>query len=403
MKKTLCIVIAIINILLAFTSVNAATITDNAKKDLFDFGIMVGDDNGDLRLNDNITRAEVIKMICVAGNIDTGLIVENAFPDVAKTHWAYKYIGAANFYGIVEGDDKGYFNPETNVTNEEVVKMIVCLLGYEEMAETKSGYPAGYTSVGTQIGLTTDLQLAINTPATRNDVAVMIHKALDIPVMQKIESDDEATLYAIMDGTHGYNRITLRSGFTKYDTSRQNISKLSKKFASQYKYKEGDTEKSFALYPDIIYTAGVDKTDDGMEYECPAIYDDLMVSDLVNNISLTSANLKYNNSTKMYSVNYALFREKILVPANVFKIFGCDVKFDESLYVAEIKDSNVTIEIMSNLIGMRKDKAEGFWIPLEVCARIINNELYVPFEAVAREFGIDVQLDMQNNMMNITK
>ena len=30
-----------------------------------------------------------------------------------------------------------------------------------------------------------------------------------------------------------------------------------KEFASQYPYKEGDVEKTFALYPDIAYTSGI--------------------------------------------------------------------------------------------------------------------------------------------------
>ncbi len=397
MKKALCLIIAVINIFLMFTSVNAS-VTDEVKKDLFELGIMVGDGKGDLRPDYNITRAEMVKMLCVASNLSMGIREENPFPDVSKAHWAYDYIGAAKLRGIINGDEKGNFNPESNVTNEEAVKMLVCLLGYEEMAETRSGFPAGYNAVGTQIGVTDGLQLNVNTAAVRGDAAVMIYNALDIPVMRKIKSDD-ADIYVVMDGTHGYERITLRGRFEGYDTSRGNISALSKKFASQYKYKEGDTEKSFALYPDIIYTSGVDKAEDGTEYECPAIYDELMAADLIDNMSVKFGGLKINTSLKSYKADYAVFREKLLVPVGLFEILGCDVHFNEETYVAEIKNENAILEIMPNLIGMRRDKAEGFWIPLEACGRIINNELYVPLEAVVRELGINIKLDSENKII----
>lgn len=35
----------------------------------------------------------------------------------------------------------------------------------------------------------------------------------------------------------------------------------------------------------------------------------------------------------------------------------------------------------------------GFYVPLEVCARFIDGILYVPVRAVAEEFGIKIFLD----------
>lgn len=223
MKKIISLVMVVV--LLLSASVIANAVTDEQKADLKELGIMVGDPSGDLRLNDTITRAEVIKMICVAGNI----MIENTeeftfsvepetqsvfkYPDVSETHWAYKYIKPAKACGIIEGDEKGNFNLENDVTNEEVIKMVVALLGYSPMADTRGGYPAGYTAVATQIGLTEDMKFAVDAPAVRGDVAKIVWRALDTPLMVQTGMNfgtQNNAEYKIMDGKNGVDLMTLR-------------------------------------------------------------------------------------------------------------------------------------------------------------------------------------------------
>ncbi len=403
MKKVIYFVLIAASLLSISVCANAAVMTEEQQNELVNMGIITGDPNGDLRLNDTITRAEAIKMICAAGNIDTSIIETNAFPDVQENHWAYSYIAAAKAIGLVAGNENGNFNPESNVTNEEIVKMLVCLLGYEPMAYGLGGYPAGYTAVAAKIGLTKGMHFSVNSPAIRNDVGILIHNALNISIMKAktTTNGSDPIEYVIMDGANGIPNMTLRNRFIKYDSSHNNISKLSQEFASQYLYKEGDTEKSFALYPDIIYTSGIEKTADGKEYECPAIYDDLMVQELVNGINKDTAKLLINGMEPVYRVSYAVFKEKMLVPLYVFNLAGCNVRFDETRYVATISKNSTVLEILPNLIGMRKNQAEGFWIPLAVCARFIDHTLYVPLEAVASEFGIAVSWDSAANTITL--
>ena len=221
--------LAMVLVFLLSASVMATAVTDEQKKDLKELGVMVGDENGDLRLNDTITRAEVIKMICVAGNISIQNQEELTFsiepetqsvykyPDVSETHWAYQYIKSAKACGIIEGDENGNFNPENNVTNEEVIKMVVALLGYSPMADTRGGYPAGYTATAAQIGLTKDMQFEVDSPAIRKDVAKIICNALDTPIMVQtgINFSTQDAQYQIMDGKNGVDLITLRKNIKK--------------------------------------------------------------------------------------------------------------------------------------------------------------------------------------------
>ena len=330
-------------------------------------------------------------------------IEENLFKDVAVNHWAYKYICAVKENGIVIGDDNGNFNPESNITNEEIVKMIVCLLGYGEMAEMQGGYPAGYTATATRIGITNNLNLKTKTPATRNDVAIMISNALDTPIMvQKSEGEDENdnVAYIILDGKDGIPFSSIRgTRGMMWDTSLTNIDKLAQAFASQYPYKEGDTEKSIELYPNITCMLGMEKTADGIEYECPAIYDDRHAYELVNTMSVMPSKLVVNDSK--YETQYAIFNSKVLVPYDLFNLVGCDVLFNKDTYVATISKNDTTLEIIPNIVGLRKNQAEGYWIPLEICARFVGDALYVPIDAVAREFGYTVEINSDESTITI--
>ena len=41
-------------------------------------------------------------------------------------------------------------------------------------------------------------------------------------------------------------------------------------------------------------------------------------------------------------------------------------------------------------------------MPLEFCARIYNNEFYVPLDAILYEFGFKAEFDADKNIIKIT-
>ncbi len=216
MKKLLCIILVLA---LNLSVVAFAAPTDEQMNDLKNLQIMIGDENGNMRLEDSITRAEVTKMICVTLGINTDSFSQNvepsAFPDVPDSHWAKNYINAMKDYGIVVGDENGNFNPEADITNEEVIKMLVFAVGYAPMADMTGGYPMGYTRTAQKIGLTDGLKLDVESPATRGDVAQMFATALDIPLMVQTgwSPNPESISYAILDGSGGTELETIRTRY----------------------------------------------------------------------------------------------------------------------------------------------------------------------------------------------
>ncbi len=221
MKKILITILVLCVILTSTMGVLAKTPTQEQINELKEYAVMVGDLDGNMRFEDALTRAEAVKLIYnisgfgEKGKYRTDEKIEQShmsFPDVSKLHWASEYILWARTMGIVEGDENGNFNSENSVTNEEFIKMLVAALGYSPLAESRGGFPAGFNKIASDLGITKGLQFAVNTPAKREDVAVMICSSFDVPLMKQNGFGDVVS-FAIMDGSKGTKRETLRDNF----------------------------------------------------------------------------------------------------------------------------------------------------------------------------------------------
>lgn len=92
-------------------------------KKLTDKNVVSGDEHGNFRPNDSITRAEFIKCLVVAA----GIYDENAeceFDDVEKDSWYYRYIASAYNKGLINGVDKNLFEPLGNIKRQDIAVMI---------------------------------------------------------------------------------------------------------------------------------------------------------------------------------------------------------------------------------------------------------------------------------------
>ncbi len=202
--------------------------------DLKAYKIFEGDENGNLNLDREITRAEFCKVICTAlgyGEIKTEasdgsdivydekenvyiVSSESIFNDVATTHWAYGYIKAAYDLGLINGVGDNRFCPSDYITEIDAIKIIVSALGYAPQAEQTGGYPDGYRRSAERFGIATDnLDKAI----LREKVADYIHTALDVPLMVSTGFDfkTQSASYVIADGKNGMEKITLRTSLNK--------------------------------------------------------------------------------------------------------------------------------------------------------------------------------------------
>ncbi len=221
LKKVLALVVVFSMMLstvafAAFPDVNEDADYANAVNTIAALGIVGGDDQGNFNPDNTITRAEFTKMICEAqaikGDAAKGATI---FTDVAADHWASGYINMAVGQNIINGMGDGTFAPESPVTYEQAIKMIVVALGYEPMAADRGGYPTGYMVVAQSTGVTKGVSAPAQTDAAKRSlIAELIYNALDVPMMEQTGFGSEKT-FSIMDGTNNKERVTLLT--SKFD------------------------------------------------------------------------------------------------------------------------------------------------------------------------------------------
>ena len=93
-----------------------------------DKGFIQGDQHGHLNPDKSITRAEFATTIVKAMKLQLPETVEKAtiksFNDVHSNDWFFNEVSVATYYGLIEGDELGNFNPTDLVTREEMAVIL---------------------------------------------------------------------------------------------------------------------------------------------------------------------------------------------------------------------------------------------------------------------------------------
>ncbi len=109
----------------------------------------------DIDFEKEISRADFAEMIVKALNCipDDASNIENIFSDVEFDNEKAPYIAEAYKRGLISGYGDGRFNPNDIIKENEAVKIVVCALGYEPIAEAKKGYYYGYNNIAQSLKL----------------------------------------------------------------------------------------------------------------------------------------------------------------------------------------------------------------------------------------------------------
>lgn len=178
---------------LTFSDVTESTRYSDAINSMVALGLLAGYPDGTFGPDKTITRAEFAAVMTRAigmENMVGGASSASIFTDM-DGHWATGYVKIAYDKGIILGMGDGTFAPDSPVTYEQAVKMIVCALGREQAAIGKGGWPNGYLADANDINLTTGaIQGSTNTPASRGIVAQLVFNSLEIKLMEKSITGD---------------------------------------------------------------------------------------------------------------------------------------------------------------------------------------------------------------------
>lgn len=134
-------------------------------------------DSEDFKAEKNVTRAEFASMIVRALNLEESAkslaTVPTGFKDVPTNLWANGYIAVAKQQGIINGYPNGTFQPNRQISYQDMATMLTIALG---KAEVGTVYPAGYIVKAQQLGLFNKVDVPAYTDmATRGNVFKMVY------------------------------------------------------------------------------------------------------------------------------------------------------------------------------------------------------------------------------------
>ncbi len=177
------------------------------------YSVIKGDPDGNMRLSDNLTRGEAVTLLVrLYGFVPETSIAApaNEFSDM-ENHWACNAAMIAKGLGIIDGAKGEAFNPDAGIHAEEFIKMIICLLGYKELAEQRGGNPVGYLISASQIGVTEGVPVATGQYITREEATKLLCNSLDIPHMAQTSFGEDSVEYGLLNGEDGRELRTLRT------------------------------------------------------------------------------------------------------------------------------------------------------------------------------------------------
>ena len=117
-------------------------------------GIVSGYDDGNYHPDASLTRAEFAKLAVLAMGLSGQVSAaghRTLFNDVPASHWAAGYVNLAYDQGIVNGYGNGSFGPADAVTYDQVVTILLRLLGYTS-ADIGPFWPADYLAFADDLG-----------------------------------------------------------------------------------------------------------------------------------------------------------------------------------------------------------------------------------------------------------
>ena len=174
-------------------------------------GIMVGDENGNFNPDQNVTRNEMAVIMANLMEYNVATYKDTSpFTDVPS--WAEPYVAACYTNGITSGYSDTIYGGSDTVTTAQAALMLMKALGYFQYAsDFGSDWQLATTRQGNAIDLFNGVDSGVTQAMTRNDVAQLVLNTLRA-----------GTVTASTDGSWTIGDVTINNNVTyNYITSNQ--------------------------------------------------------------------------------------------------------------------------------------------------------------------------------------
>ena len=149
-------------------------------------GIMVGDENGDFNPDQNVTRNEMAVVMCNLMDY-TVASYKGTSPFTDVPEWAEPYVAACYTNGLTAGTSDTTYGGSDTVTTGQAALMLEKALGYFQYQgdfDTNGGWILATVRQAASVGLYDGIDAATEAPMTRNDIAQLALNTLEADMVE---------------------------------------------------------------------------------------------------------------------------------------------------------------------------------------------------------------------------
>ncbi|MBR3933005.1 MAG: S-layer homology domain-containing protein [Clostridia bacterium] len=143
------------------------------------------------------TRAEFVAAVCMVLNMPQKTVGHTGFSDVSADSPYAPYISYARDLGLISSVD--LFYPDSPVTYEQAIKIVMSAAGYGRKAEIMGGYPVGYIRCANDAGVGKGVSAGGTDPISHKLATQLIFEA-SITDMMEISSFGDSVDYTVTEG-----------------------------------------------------------------------------------------------------------------------------------------------------------------------------------------------------------
>jgi hypothetical protein len=178
--------------------------------------VMIGNENGEFEPEKNVTRNEmavIMSKLMLGTYAADSYVGSHPFTDVPT--WADKYVAACYSAGIIAGRSETTYDGNSTVTAVEAAAMMLRALGYEDLSKGAAQWDQPVAAKANEINLFAGLGGAGNAAMNRNSVAKLSLNTLQATMVTTVRNGQDITLPdgTVIAGTRSYNLRTEKFGW----------------------------------------------------------------------------------------------------------------------------------------------------------------------------------------------